>query len=76
MINFMETLAEYKDDIHTLAKALDLSPSDISKLWYQVLAELNEGNISSLQVEAAAFLILLRSYLIQIVLMKVLILEK
>lgn len=56
MINFMETLAEYKDDIHTLAKALDLSPSDISKLWYQVLAELNEGNISSLQVEEGGIL--------------------
>jgi len=34
MNNFMETLARYKDDIHSLAKALDLSPSDISKLWY------------------------------------------
>lgn len=58
MNNFMETLARYKDDIHSLAKALDLSPSDISKLWYQVLAELklNEGNISSLQVEEGGIL--------------------
>lgn len=54
--DLMSKLSSFTGDIENLAKELELTPSDIGKLWYQFLKELNEKNISEMEVAEGSIL--------------------
>lgn len=54
--DLMGKISQFTGDVQDLAKELELSPSDIGRLWYQFLKELSEKNISKMNVKSGSIL--------------------
>ena len=56
MNNLIEKLNEFTGDINDLSKELGIAPSQVGKIWYELLKELKENNISDFENNSGSIL--------------------
>ena len=56
MNDLINTLNEFTGDVNELSEELNIAPSEIGKIWYELLRELKEKDISKMEVNEESVL--------------------